>query len=240
MWKWCLPDRGPQVCVGPLWPWRCCLRSIFPGGGAGGGEKQSRTTTTCAAADGVLLCAAQVVLCSYITERGWPPVSWGAEPRPWRVSPLSPPPRRRPLLPSAPSRTRWCVSESSTRLSFFPCVVACPTYVTSRVCEFRLGCGMPNICDVMRRDDRARAQTGSLFLSLRVCVCLRAAYARMRACDTCKRGMQQQEYSQLAYSALTTARQSMCSRTCTHMSGVLSLGAGHGMLTVRGGCMMAP
>ena len=116
--------RGPVVALALLPPEHLS--------GGRGEEKQSRTTTTCAAADGVLLCAAQVVLCSYITERGWPPVSWGAEPRPWRVSPLSPPPRRRPLLPSAPSRTRWCVSESSTRLSFFS---------FSR-------CGMPNICDV--------------------------------------------------------------------------------------------
>jgi len=143
--------------------------SIFLGGG---GEKQSTATTTCAAAEGVLLCAAQVVLCSNIADRGWPPVSWGAEPRPWRVSPLSPPPRRRPLLPSAsaPSRTRWCVSESSNTSLFL-----------------LVRCGMPNMYDLSlpcclscthwgpkhfggERKKERRAQTGCVC----VCVCARA------------------------------------------------------------------
>ena len=172
MWKWCLPEGGLQVCdEGPLWPWRCCLERVSFWGGGGGGE-QSTATTTCAAAEGVLLCAAQVVLCSNIADRGWPPVSWGAEPRPWRVSPLSPPPRRRPLLPSAsaPSRTRWCVSESSNTSLFL-----------------LVRCGMPNMYDLSlpcclscthwgpkhfggERKKERRAQTGCVC----VCVCARA------------------------------------------------------------------
>ena len=71
--------------------------------------------TKCAAAEVVLLCAAWVSRASRrksrtAAKRGWSPLSWGAEHRPRRVSPLSPP-RRRPLMFN---RTRWYVAPSSS------------------------------------------------------------------------------------------------------------------------------
>jgi hypothetical protein len=64
----------------------------------------------CTAAEGVLLCAACVWRESRRksragAKRGWNPLLWGAEPRPRRVSPMSPP-RRRLLMPCTPNRTR--------------------------------------------------------------------------------------------------------------------------------------
>ena len=141
----------------------------------------NRTKSASETAYGVLF-AAQVVLCSFITERGWPPVSWGAEPRPWRVSPLNPPPRRRPLLPSAPSRTRWCVSESSTRLSFFPRVVACSTYMMGHWrAVFPVHTGAQAFWPRGERKKKTpREHRQALSVSMSFSLSARAAYARMQ------------------------------------------------------------